>query len=97
MDLWLGIQTNYEKRKETLLEAPCSKITKEVVDEWFNNYKAFLSKRNLLDKPHKIYNTDETGFTMGSKAGVVVGPTRQRYTEDIPHLSGGSTKQRMTA
>lgn len=62
MDLWLGIQTNYEKRKETLLEAPCSKITKEVVDEWFNNYKAFLSKRNLLDKPHKIYNTDETGW-----------------------------------
>ncbi|XP_062571348.1 uncharacterized protein LOC134233399 [Saccostrea cucullata] len=50
----------------------------------------------MLDKPHRIYNADETGFTMGSKAGVVVGPTRQRYTEDIPHLSGGSTKQRMT-
>lgn len=32
---------------------------------------------------------------MGSKAGVVVGPTRQRYIDDILHLSVGSTKERM--
>lgn len=64
-----------EKRKETLLEASRSKVTKEIVDDWFQKYQAFLSERNLLDKPHKIYNADETGFTMGSKAGVVVGPT----------------------
>lgn len=59
-------------------------------------FQEFLSERNLLDKPHKIYNADGTGFTMGSKAGVVVGATRQIYTDDVPHLSGGSTKQRKT-
>lgn len=49
----------------------------------------------MLEKPHKIHNADETGFTIGSKTGVVVGPTRQKYTDDVPHLSDGSTKQRM--
>lgn len=48
-----------------------------------------------LDKPHKVHNEDETGLTIESKTGVVVGPTRQRCTYHIPHLSDGSTKQRM--
>lgn len=37
-------------------------------------------ERNLLDKPHKVHNEDETGFTIGSKTGVVVGPSRQKCT-----------------
>lgn len=49
----------------------------------------------MLEKPHKIHNADETGFTIGSKTGVDVGPTRQRCTDLIPHLSDGSTKQLM--
>lgn len=85
-----------EKRKETLLEASRSKVTKDVVDKWFDQYTAFLSEQDMLDTPHRIFNADETGFTMGSKAGSVIGPCRQRYSGDIPHLSGGSIKQRLT-
>lgn len=56
-----------EKRKETF-EASRTKVTQEVVDNWLVEYRAFLSERNVLDNPHKIYNEGETGFTMGSKA-----------------------------
>ena len=83
-------------RKESLLEASRSKVTKESMDKWFDNYKAFLSDRDLLDKGHRIWNIDETGFTMGSKAGKVIGPTRSTAPQDCPHVSGGSTKDRLT-
>lgn len=88
-----GHSDKLETRKEILCEASRSKFTKEVVDDWLEKYRTFLSERNLLDKPHKIYTSDKTGFTMESIAGVVVGPIRQRYTDDIPTLSGGSSKQ----
>lgn len=62
-----------EKKEKTLFEASRSKVTKKVVDEWFKKYHTFFSERNSLDKPHEMYNIDETGFSTGSKAGVVVG------------------------
>lgn len=83
MDLWLDIQINQRKENNILLEASHSKVTKEVVDDWFEKYRAFLLERNLLYKPRKMHNADETGFTIGSKTGVFVGPTRQRCTDHI--------------
>ncbi|KAJ8315644.1 hypothetical protein KUTeg_007794 [Tegillarca granosa] len=85
-----------EKRKETLLEASRSKVTPQAMDNWFDKYRKFLSDRDMLDKPERIWNADETSFTMGSKAGNVIGPSKTVYSEDIPHVSGGSSKQRLT-
>lgn len=51
----------------------------------------------MLYKPHAINNSDETGFTLNrSIAGVIVEAMRQKYTDDVLHLSGWSTKQCMT-
>jgi hypothetical protein len=85
-----------EPRNESNLEASRSKVTKETLDTWFEQFTTFVSDLNLMDKPERIFNADETGFTMGSKAGKVIGPTREAYPESVPHVSGGSTKARLT-
>lgn len=81
--------------KETLLETSRSKVTHESMDKWFTDYRAFLSKRDLLDKGHRIWNIDETGFTMGSKPEKVIGPVKSVAPDDCPHVSGGSSKERL--
>ena len=85
-----------ETRQETLLDYCRSKVTKEKMDNWFVGYNEFLSNLELLDKPHRVWNADETGFSMGSKAGKVIGPTKATHPNAIPHVSGGSVKQRLT-
>ena len=56
-----------------------------------------LKLNDLLDKPSRIYNADETGFSMGSNAGRVIGPSRASSSVlQIPHVSGGHSKQRIT-
>lgn len=64
-----GHSDKLETRKEILREASRSKVTKEVVNDWLEKYRKFLSERNLLDKPHKIYTSDKTGFTIESGCG----------------------------
>ncbi|XP_038046939.1 uncharacterized protein LOC119721120 [Patiria miniata] len=85
-----------ERRKEASLESSRIKVTQSKLDRWFDSYYQFVSSLNLLDKPHRIWNADETGFQMGSKSGHVIGPTTSEYTGSLPHLTGGSTKQRLT-
>ena len=85
-----------EPRQECQLETSRAKVTAEQMDKWFDGYKTFLSERDLLDKPHRVYNADETGFTMGSKPGKVIGPPKLDHKSQIPHVPGGSTKQRFT-
>ena len=65
-----------QMRKESLLESSRSKVTTGSMDKWFSNYREFLSSRDLLDKGHRVWNIDETGFTMGSKPGKVIGPVK---------------------
>lgn len=50
----------------------------------------------MLHKPQCIYNADETGFNLASKAGKVIGPTRSSQNTSVPHVSGGHSKQRIT-
>ena len=52
---------------------------------------------DLLDKPDRIWNADECGFAMGSKAGKVIGPVNCPRTFQIPHVSGSGSKERLTA
>ncbi len=38
-------------------------VTKEVVDGQFSKVYSVLKKLKLFDKPNKIYNADESGFS----------------------------------
>ncbi|XP_045177895.2 jerky protein homolog-like [Mercenaria mercenaria] len=84
-----------EKRQESSLENSRAKVTSQQLDKWFASYYKFLSELHLLDKPHRVYNADESGFSMGSKASVVIGPTKKEYPDNLPHLCG-QTKKRLT-
>ena len=84
-----------EKRKESSLENSRAKVTSKQLDEWFNNYKKFVSQLHLLDQPQRIYKADESGFSMGSKPSSVIGPTKKNCPSNPPHLCG-QTKKRLT-
>ena len=64
-----------EKRKESSLENSRAKVTSKQLDEWFNNYKKFVSQLHLLDQHRRTYNSDKSGFSMGSKPSSVIGTT----------------------
>ncbi|XP_071799787.1 uncharacterized protein [Asterias amurensis] len=85
-----------QRRKDSVLESSRVRVTQDKVVEWFDSYREFVSDLQLLDKPHRVWNADETGFQMGSKSGHVIGPTKSEYPSSLPHLSGGSSKQRLT-
>lgn len=80
-------------RTETPLEICRAKLTKDKVDAWYSKFREFLIAKDLIDKPSRIWNADEAGFSMGSISGNVIGPTR---SGQVPHISGGPSKQRYT-
>ena len=80
-------------RKETQLDLARSKLTRKEIDNWFLDFRDFLTAIGIIDKPAQIYNADETGFIMGSKAGKVIGPARR--SSPVPHVS--VSKDRLTA
>ena len=84
------------RRKEVPLEYSRSRLTKEQMDRWYHDYREFLVTKQLLDKPASIWNADECGFTMGSKAGTVIGPVRTQKSFQVPHVTGSSSKERLT-
>ena len=83
-------------RSETPLEYCRAKLTKEKMDSWYGTLRDFLIVQDLIDKPSRIWNADETGFSMASTAGKVIGPARSKVSSHVPHVSGGSSKQRLT-
>lgn len=48
-----------------------------------------------MDKPDKIWNADETDFSVGSVASKVVGSTSSTQSQ-IQHIAGGHSKERFT-
>ena len=84
-----------ELRNETPLESCRAKLIKEQTDRWYNKFRDFLMSKDLLNSPSRIYNADETGFSLGSVAGRVIGSSRIHGSSQIPHVTGKS-KQRIT-
>ena len=86
-----------QSRSETPLEYSRAKLTNEKMDSWYGTFRDFLISHGLIDKPSRIWNADETAsFSMASNAGKVIGPARSKTSSHVPHVSGGSSKQRLT-
>ena len=85
-----------QSRKEVPLEYSRSKLTREKLERWYIGFRNFLTTEELLDKPERIWNADETGFNMGSKTGKVIGPSKAKTPSQVPHCTGGSSKDRLT-
>jgi hypothetical protein len=50
------------KRQEKLERVRAEGFTQENRSGWFETLKNTLKKHDLMDKPHQIFNADETGF-----------------------------------
>jgi len=83
-------------RHEVLLESSRAKLTKTKLDDWYSSYRYFVNEKDLLNKPERIWNADESRFNLGSIAGKVIGPSRGTFPSQIPHLAGSSSKARLT-
>ncbi|KAH3834059.1 hypothetical protein DPMN_107377 [Dreissena polymorpha] len=78
-------------RKEVLLETSRSRFTSESLDMWYSSFRDFLAEKGFLDQPERIWNQ------MGSRAGYVIGPSREKSQTQVPlHMSESSTKARLT-
>ena len=51
------------RKPETLTLARAKALTHEVVDEFFEMWTNLLTKYDLVNKPDRIYNCDEAGFS----------------------------------
>ena len=49
-----------------------------------------------MNKAHRVWNADETGFSIRSEGSKVIGPAKTVYKRGVPHVSDGSIKQRFT-
>jgi len=81
-----------EIRQETALESRRAKTTKESIDSWYSTYRDFVIMLSLIDKPNRIYNADESGFSLRSKPGKVIGPNRNKVPQ-VSHVTGAAPKK----
>lgn len=59
------------RKPETLTVARATALTEEVVNTFFDMYEKKLKENDLLDKPHRIYNLDETGLNTDRRSDAV--------------------------
>lgn len=81
---------------ETLLESCRAKLNRKTMDEWYSKFRDFLIGNRLLHKPQCIYNAAETGFSMSSKEGKVIGPKRSKQNTPVPHVSCSPSMHRLS-
>jgi hypothetical protein len=69
-------------RVEDALEFSRSKLTTEQFDEW---YRDLLEQKYLIAKPCRIWNADETGFSMCTTATKVISSAKKGNTHFTCH------------
>lgn len=69
-------------------------MTEESIRQWFEGLKTFLSESgqsDILEHPERIFNSDESGFSLCPKTGKVLGPNRNLY-----QMKAGNEKDNLT-
>ena len=71
-------------------------ITEELIRDWFKNLEEYLNKNDLvdvLDDPTRIFNGDETAFSLCPNTGKVLGP---KNWKNIYEVKMGNEKKTIT-
>ena len=66
--------------------------TTEAISEWFFEFDQFLQKYDVKDKPTRIWNADESGFSLCSKTGKVITIKNARNVYGVT----GDSKEQIT-
>ena len=59
------------RNPQALQEVRAHTCTPAAIYQWFNEYEQLLLKNDILDKPVRIWNCDESGFPLCPKPGKV--------------------------
>lgn len=71
-------------------------VTEETIRKWFSDLKTFLEEQNatdILEDPSRIFNGDETSFSMCPKTGKVLAPKGYR---NVYSIQKGNEKETVT-
>ena len=93
-DWWYGFLRRHPqlsmRQPQGLQEARAACCTPAVLDKWFVDFEQFLLKYDLHDKPYRIWNCDESGFSLCPKSGKVVAP---KGAKDVYSVTGNNKQQ----
>ena len=78
------------RQPQALQAAHALSCTPQILDRWFAEFEQFLLQHDLLDKPFRIWNCDESGFPLCPKSGKVLALQGAR---NVYHLTGNSKEQ----
>ena len=91
LDVFLKRNPSLNVRKpQSLSQARAKALSKPVVEKYFIELKAIIDKYQLHDKPHYIFNIDETGITTEHKPPKVVS-SAQSNAQSITSPRGSLT------
>lgn len=71
-------------------------VTEEYIRKWFNDLHEYLKSighEDILQDPRRIYNGDETSFSICPKTGKVIGP---KGWKNLYEIAKGSEKETIT-
>ena len=93
--LFMACYPELSRKQPSLLSRQRAGITRQAIDEWFEEYKSYLEEIGhgyLLDQPSRIFNADETGFPLAPK------PLKVIAAKGEPHVyqQGSSSKTQIT-
>ena len=80
MSRWPEMRSS-KPRGLAMARAMCS--TPKNISEYFNELTEVLRQNKLLDKPHRIYNLDETGFSTEHKPPKIISGSTPRQSQAV--------------
>lgn len=66
-------------------------MSKPTVQSYFENLERVLTDNALLDQPGNIFNCDETGLQLNTRAGQVLAENRSKCVSSISPGEKGET------
>lgn len=75
---------------QALQKCRAKACTPEAMNKWYRDYEQFLIENNLLDKPSRIWNCDESGFALSPRSSKVLAP---RGTKHVYHSTSSERGQ----
>lgn len=93
-DWWTSFKERYGlvmRLPENLSVNRSASVTKEAIDEFYDVLGATLEKHDLEDRPNRIWNLDESGFSYVNKPGKIVSPKGRKHVYQQTAAERGET------
>lgn len=79
------------RKAENISTARATGMSREVVQRYFNQLDNILTENSLFDKPANVFNCDETGLQLNTRAGQVLAQKGSKCVASISPAEKGET------